>query len=62
MDSSALEATVDEVIAANADAFEKFKGGDAKVSGMLIGQVMKKTQGKADGKAVTAILRQRAGL
>jgi Asp-tRNA(Asn)/Glu-tRNA(Gln) amidotransferase B subunit len=29
---------------------------------MLIGQVMKKTQGKADGKAVTAILRQRAGL
>jgi aspartyl-tRNA(Asn)/glutamyl-tRNA(Gln) amidotransferase subunit B len=62
MDTSALEATVDEVIAANPDAFEKFKGGDAKVSGMLIGQVMKKTQGKADGKAVTAILRQRAGL
>ena len=62
MDASALEATVDEVIGANPDAFEKFKGGDAKVSGMLIGQVMKKTQGKADGKAVTAILRQRAGL
>jgi aspartyl-tRNA(Asn)/glutamyl-tRNA(Gln) amidotransferase subunit B len=62
MDSSALEATVDEVITANPDAFEKFKGGDAKVSGMLIGQVMKKTQGKADGKAVTAILRSRAGL
>jgi aspartyl-tRNA(Asn)/glutamyl-tRNA(Gln) amidotransferase subunit B len=62
MDTSALEATVDEVIAANPEAFEKFKGGDAKVSGMLIGQVMKKTLGKADGKAVTAILRQRAGL
>ncbi len=62
MDSSALEATVDDVIAANPDAFEKFKGGDAKVSGMLVGQVMKKTAGKADGKAVTALLRQRAGL
>ena len=62
MDSSALEATVDAVIAANPDAFEKFKGGDPKVSGMLIGQVMKQTQGKADGKAVTAILRERAGL
>jgi aspartyl-tRNA(Asn)/glutamyl-tRNA(Gln) amidotransferase subunit B len=62
MDTSAREATVDEVIAANAESFEKFKGGDQKVSGMLIGQVMKKTQGKADGKAVTAILRQRAGL
>ena len=62
MDASALEAIVDDVIAANPDAFDKFKGGDAKVSGMLVGQVMKKTQGKADGKAVTAVLRRRAGL
>jgi aspartyl-tRNA(Asn)/glutamyl-tRNA(Gln) amidotransferase subunit B len=62
MDASALEATVDAVIAENPEAFEKFKGGDPKVGQMLIGQVMKKTQGKADGKAVTALLRQRAGL
>ncbi len=62
MDTSALETAVVEVIADNPDAFERFKAGDPKVSGMLIGQVMKKTQGKADGKAVTAILRQRAGL
>ncbi len=53
---------VDEAIAANADAWEKFKAGDPKVSGLLIGQVMKATQGKADGKAVTALLRARAGL
>ncbi len=62
MDSSALEVAVDEVIAANADAFERLKAGDPKVSGMLVGQVMKKTAGKADGKAVTALLRSRAGL
>jgi aspartyl-tRNA(Asn)/glutamyl-tRNA(Gln) amidotransferase subunit B len=62
MDASALEAMVDEVIAANAEVFEKFKAGDAKVSGMLVGQVMKRSQGKADGKAVTALLRSRAGL
>ena len=62
MDASALEAAVDEVIADHSEVFEKFKGGDPKVGGMLIGQVMKKTQGKADGKAVTAILRNRAGL
>ena len=62
MDSSALEATIDEVIAEHGEVFEKFKGGDPKVGGMLVGAVMKKTQGKADGKAVTAILRQRAGL
>jgi len=61
MDTSALEGLVDDVIAANADAFERFKGGDAKVSGMLVGQVMKRSQGKADGGAVTAILNQRAG-
>ncbi|MDQ3108223.1 MAG: Asp-tRNA(Asn)/Glu-tRNA(Gln) amidotransferase subunit GatB [Actinomycetota bacterium] len=62
MDLSALDAAVDAVIAANPEVFEKFRSGDAKVAGMLIGQVMKTTQGKADGKAVTAILRQRAGL
>jgi aspartyl-tRNA(Asn)/glutamyl-tRNA(Gln) amidotransferase subunit B len=62
MDASALEAVVDEVIAANPGPFEKFKAGDPKISGMLVGQVMKKTQGKADGKAVTALLRSRAGL
>jgi aspartyl-tRNA(Asn)/glutamyl-tRNA(Gln) amidotransferase subunit B len=62
MDSSALEAAVDEVIAANPDAFERLKAGDPKVSGMLVGQVMKKTAGKADGKAVTALLRSRSGL
>jgi len=62
MDTSALEGVVDQLIADNAEAFEKFKAGDQKVTGFFVGQVMKATQGKADGKAVTAILRQRAGL
>ena len=62
MDSSALEAAVDAAIAENAQIFENFKGGDNKAAGPLVGAVMKKTQGKADGKAVTAILRERAGL
>ena len=60
MDTSALEAVVDEVIAANPDAWDKFIGGDQKVTGLFVGQVMKKTQGKADGKLVNQILRQRA--
>jgi aspartyl-tRNA(Asn)/glutamyl-tRNA(Gln) amidotransferase subunit B len=62
MDSSALEIIIDDVIGGNDEAFAKFKAGDAKVGQMLVGQVMKKTQGKADGKAVNAILRLRAGL
>jgi aspartyl-tRNA(Asn)/glutamyl-tRNA(Gln) amidotransferase subunit B len=59
MDESALEATVDEVIAANTETWERFVGGDGKAGGFLTGQVMKATSGKADGKAVNAILRRR---
>jgi len=59
MDTSALEAVVDEVIAANPAPWQRFLDGDPKVSGLFIGQVMKKTQGQADGKAVTAILQTR---
>jgi aspartyl-tRNA(Asn)/glutamyl-tRNA(Gln) amidotransferase subunit B len=59
MDTSALEAVVDEVIAANAEAWEKYVGGDQKVKSMFVGQVMKKTGGKADGKLVNQILASR---
>jgi aspartyl-tRNA(Asn)/glutamyl-tRNA(Gln) amidotransferase subunit B len=59
MDTSALEAVVDEVIAANPDTWAKYAGGEAKAGGFLTGQVMKATQGKADGKAVNALLQER---
>jgi aspartyl-tRNA(Asn)/glutamyl-tRNA(Gln) amidotransferase subunit B len=61
MDDSALEAVVDQLIADNQDAFQRFKDGDGKVTGFFVGQVMKATQGKADGKVVTRILQERAG-
>jgi aspartyl-tRNA(Asn)/glutamyl-tRNA(Gln) amidotransferase subunit B len=60
MDDGALAALVDELIAANADAFAKFKEGDQKITGFFVGQVMKQTQGKADGKTVTRLLHERA--
>jgi aspartyl-tRNA(Asn)/glutamyl-tRNA(Gln) amidotransferase subunit B len=60
MDDSALAAVVDQLIADNADAFQRFKDGDQKVTGFFVGQVMKATQGKADGKAVTRLLNDRA--
>jgi aspartyl-tRNA(Asn)/glutamyl-tRNA(Gln) amidotransferase subunit B len=60
MDASATEAIVDEVIAANAAAWERYKSGDAKVSGMLVGQVMKRSSGKAGGKLVNEILSRKA--
>ena len=60
MASDALGAAVDDVIAASPDQWQRFVAGDAKVAGHLVGQVMKATAGRADGKAVTALLRQRA--
>jgi aspartyl-tRNA(Asn)/glutamyl-tRNA(Gln) amidotransferase subunit B len=60
MDDEALAAVVDEVIAANPDAWAKFVAGDAKVRGFFVGQVMRATQNQADGGAVTALLGRRA--
>jgi len=60
MSSDALAAAVDEVIAANPDAWAKFVEGDPKVAGLFVGQVMKRTSGKADGRLVTELLRARA--
>ena len=60
MGDDALGAAVDAAIAADPEAWEKFKAGDRKVTGSLVGHVMKATKGKADGKAVTALLDQRA--
>ena len=59
MDTGALEAAVDAAIAANQAAFDKWRHGEDKAVGALVGAVMKATQGKADGKVVTAILQQR---
>ena len=60
MDAGALEAMVDAAIAADPDAFAKYKAGEHKAVGALVGAVMKASKGKADGKLVTAILRARA--
>jgi len=59
MDTSALESAIDEVIAANADVWAKYVGGDDKAVSFLTGQVMRATKGQADGKAVNAIFQAR---
>ncbi len=62
MDSSAAENLVDQLIATSPAEFEKLKAGDPKITGFFVGQAMKLSGGKADGKAITALLRSRAGL
>jgi aspartyl-tRNA(Asn)/glutamyl-tRNA(Gln) amidotransferase subunit B len=63
MDTSALDAAVDAVIASHPDDWAAYVGADdakrKKLSGFFVGQVMKATKGQADGKAVTAALDQR---
>jgi aspartyl-tRNA(Asn)/glutamyl-tRNA(Gln) amidotransferase subunit B len=64
MGASALEAAIDEVIAASPDDWQEFATTDdpkkvGKLTGFFVGQVMKATRGQADGKAVTASLQRR---
>ncbi len=51
--------TVDSLIAANPDEWGRYREGDDKLAQFFIGQVMKATQGKANGKAVIAELQKR---
>ncbi|MGI9116286.1 MAG: Asp-tRNA(Asn)/Glu-tRNA(Gln) amidotransferase subunit GatB [Gaiellales bacterium] len=54
-----LGAIVDEVLAAHPDEVEAFKGGREQVIGFLVGQCMKQSGGRADAKALQALLRER---
>ncbi len=60
-DTGAIEAAVDEVIAANADKAQAVKDKPNMV-GWFVGQVMKATQGKANPKVVNELLRKKLGL
>ena len=55
-DTSALEGWVTEVLAANPGEVARYRAGEAKLLGFLVGQVMKKSQGKADPKGVQPVL------
>jgi aspartyl-tRNA(Asn)/glutamyl-tRNA(Gln) amidotransferase subunit B len=58
-DADALGAWVDEVLAANPKEVERYRAGEANLMGFLTGQVMKKSGGKADPKAVQPVLLQK---
>ncbi len=60
-DSSAIEAIVDKVIAANPGQAEEYRAGKDKLIGFFVGQVMKETGGKANPAQVNEILRTRLG-
>ena len=55
-DSFGLGTWVDEVLAANAGEVARYKGGEVKLIGFFVGQVMKKSGGKADPKKVQPVI------
>jgi len=57
-DEGAIKQIVEEVLKENLDAVEKYKNGQTKVIGFLVGQVMRKTKGKANPQLVNKILRE----
>ena len=58
-DAAAIEAIVDQVLAANGAMVAEFKSGKEKAFNALVGQAMKASRGKANPAQVTAILRRR---
>jgi len=59
VDSASLEAWVDEAIAENPGPVEQFRGGKEGALNAVLGQVMKKSGGSANPKAVRELLLQR---
>lgn len=60
-DDGAIEAAVDEALAANPDIVEKYRAGNKKVVGAIVGAVMKATRGKADPKQVNELIATKLG-
>jgi aspartyl-tRNA(Asn)/glutamyl-tRNA(Gln) amidotransferase subunit B len=58
-DQGALGAWVDEVLAAHPAEVARFRGGESKLMGFFVGQVMKRSKGKADPKGVQPLLQDR---
>jgi aspartyl-tRNA(Asn)/glutamyl-tRNA(Gln) amidotransferase subunit B len=58
-DSGAIEALVDDVLAANPKSIEEFRAGKEKAFNALVGQVMKAAKGKANPQQVNDLLRRK---
>ena len=60
-DTGAIEALVDEVLAANRKSVDEYRAGKEKAFNALVGQAMKATKGKANPQQVTDLLKKKLG-
>jgi aspartyl-tRNA(Asn)/glutamyl-tRNA(Gln) amidotransferase subunit B len=58
-DEGTLDTTIEEVLLANPKELAGFKEGKTKLMGFFVGEVMKKTQGKANPAKVNALLKKK---
>ena len=58
-DTGAIETAIDEIIASNPGQVEQYRGGNDKLMGWFVGQVMKATGGKANPGAVNKLLKDK---
>ncbi len=57
--STAIEAAIDTVLAAQADKVAEFRAGRDKLYGFFVGQIMRATEGKANPALVNELLRKK---
>ncbi|HEV8255252.1 MAG TPA: Asp-tRNA(Asn)/Glu-tRNA(Gln) amidotransferase subunit GatB [Vicinamibacteria bacterium] len=57
-DTASIQAAIDEVIAANPDQLATYRKGKTNTLGWFVGQVMKKTGGKANPQIVNELLKK----
>ena len=60
-DTGAIEAILDDVLAANQKSVEEFRAGKDKAFNALVGQAMKATKGKANPALVNELLKKKLG-
>jgi aspartyl-tRNA(Asn)/glutamyl-tRNA(Gln) amidotransferase subunit B len=56
-DTGAIEKSIDEILAANADKVAEYRSGKDKLFGFFVGQVMKATGGKANPAMLNDLLK-----
>lgn len=60
-DTGALEAICQKIVDDNPDVIAKFKEGNSRMFGFLVGQAMKATQGKGNPKLITQLFQKLIG-
>ena len=60
-DADAIEAVIDEVLAANPDKVTAYKGGKTGLIGFFVGQCMKATKGQGNPKLINELLAKKLG-